>query len=107
MELSIIIITFYWLQTDPTANLEECVVSILIAIVRHSPSCANAVLKCERLIQAIVDRFTVNNLEIRTSMIKSVKLFKVSHILTSFYRLLHLFYFPYYVYVISYFHVCN
>lgn len=67
----------YLLETDPTAALEECIVSILIAIVRHSPSCANAVLKCERLIQTIVQRFTVGNFEIRSSMIKSVKLFKV------------------------------
>jgi hypothetical protein len=67
------------LQTDPSAVLEECVVSILIAIARHSPSCANAVLKCERLIQTIVQRFTVGSFEIRSSMIKSVKLLKVSH----------------------------
>ncbi|KAK2429432.1 transcriptional elongation regulator MINIYO [Trifolium repens] len=67
----------YLLETDPSAALEECVVSILIAIARHSPSCANAVLKCERLIQTIVQRFTVGNFEIRSSMIKSVKLLKV------------------------------
>ncbi|PNY05414.1 RNA polymerase II-associated protein [Trifolium pratense] len=67
----------YLLENDPSAALEECVVSILIAIARHSPSCANAVLKCERLIQTIVQRFTVGNFEIRSSMIKSVKLLKV------------------------------
>ncbi|XP_012568335.1 transcriptional elongation regulator MINIYO isoform X2 [Cicer arietinum] len=67
----------YLLETDPTAALEEYIVSILIAIVRHSPSCANAVLKCERLIQTIVQRFTVGSFEIRSSMIKSVKLLKV------------------------------
>ncbi|KAL1356044.1 hypothetical protein HN51_008020 [Arachis hypogaea] len=67
----------YLLETDPTTTLEECIISILIAIVRHSPSCANAVLNCERLIQTIVKRFTVNNLEIRWSMIKSVNLMKV------------------------------
>ncbi|XP_057448078.1 transcriptional elongation regulator MINIYO [Lotus japonicus] len=67
----------YLLETDPSAALEECVISILIAIVRHSPSCANAVLKCQRLIQTIVHRFTVDNIEIRSSMIKSVKLLKV------------------------------
>ncbi|KAI5437929.1 hypothetical protein KIW84_023888 [Lathyrus oleraceus] len=64
-------------ETDPSASLEEYIVSILIAIVRHSPSCANAVLRCERLVQTIVQRFTVGNFEIRSSMIKSVKLLKV------------------------------
>ena len=59
-------------------TLEESIISILIAIARHSPTCANAVLKCERLVQTIVNRFTADNFEIRSSMIKSVRLFKVS-----------------------------
>ncbi|XP_027359785.1 transcriptional elongation regulator MINIYO [Abrus precatorius] len=67
----------YLLETDPTTALEECIISILIAIARHSPTCANAILKCERLIQIIVNRFTIDNLEIRFSMIKSVRLLKV------------------------------
>ncbi|KAK7275000.1 hypothetical protein RIF29_16106 [Crotalaria pallida] len=67
----------YLLETDPTAFLEECIISILIAIARHSPSCANAVLNCQRLIQTIVHRFTVEKFEIRSSMIKSVNLLKV------------------------------
>ncbi|CAK8540403.1 unnamed protein product [Lathyrus sativus] len=67
----------YLLETDPSASLEEYIVSILIAIARHSPSCANAVLRCERLVHTIVQRFTVGNFEIRSSMIKSVKLLKV------------------------------
>ncbi|KAK7407444.1 hypothetical protein VNO78_09377 [Psophocarpus tetragonolobus] len=67
----------YVLETDPTTALEECIISILIAIARHSPTCANAVLKCERLIQTIVNRFTADNFEIRSSMIRSVRLLKV------------------------------
>ncbi|CAL0315255.1 unnamed protein product [Lupinus luteus] len=67
----------YLLETDPTAALEECIFSILIAIARHSPSCANAVLNCQRLIQTIVHIFTVEKLEPRSSMIKSVILLKV------------------------------
>nr|KYP69801.1 RNA polymerase II-associated protein 1 [Cajanus cajan] len=67
----------YLLETDPTTALEECIISILIAIARHSPTCANAVLKCERLIKTIVNRFTADNFEIRSSMIKSVRLLKV------------------------------
>ncbi|KAK7307038.1 hypothetical protein VNO77_39743 [Canavalia gladiata] len=67
----------YLLETDPTTALEECIISILIAIARHSPTCANAVLKCERLLDTVVNRFTVGNFEIQSSMIKSVKLLKV------------------------------
>ncbi|ESW25480.1 hypothetical protein PHAVU_003G039700 [Phaseolus vulgaris] len=67
----------YLLETDPMTTLEESIISILIAIARHSPTCANAVLKCERLVQTIVNRFTADNFEIRSSMIKSVRLFKV------------------------------
>lgn len=66
-----------WLQADPTAALEEYIMSILIAIARHSPSCANAILDCQRLIQTVVQRFSVDSMEIRPSMIKSVGLFKV------------------------------
>ncbi|KAL3037296.1 hypothetical protein AAZX31_01G058600 [Glycine max] len=67
----------YLLEKDPTTALEECIISILIAIARHSPTCANAVLKCERLVQTIVNRFTADNFELRSSMTKSVKLLKV------------------------------
>ncbi|KAI9105029.1 hypothetical protein K1719_022745 [Acacia pycnantha] len=67
----------YLLETDPIAATEECIMSMLVAIARHSPSCANAVLNCQRLIQTVVQRFAVDNMEIRPSMIKSVGLFKV------------------------------
>ncbi|XP_027910836.1 transcriptional elongation regulator MINIYO isoform X1 [Vigna unguiculata] len=67
----------YLLETDPTTALEECIISILTALARHSPTCANAVLKCERLVQTIVNRFTSDNFEIRSSMIRSVRLLKV------------------------------
>ncbi|KAJ7947245.1 Transcriptional elongation regulator MINIYO [Quillaja saponaria] len=67
----------YLLETDPTAALEECIILVLLALARHSPFCANAIMKCERLIQTIVHRFTVNNMEIQSSMIKSISLFKV------------------------------
>ncbi|KAG5051556.1 hypothetical protein JHK87_003754 [Glycine soja] len=67
----------YLLETDPTTALEECIISVLIAIARHSPTCANAVLKCERLVQTIANRYTAENFEIRSSMIRSVRLLKV------------------------------
>ncbi|KAJ7968850.1 Transcriptional elongation regulator MINIYO [Quillaja saponaria] len=73
--MKIIVRLRYLLETDPTAALEECIISILIVIARHSPLFANAIMKCERLIQIIVHRFT-NNIEIQPSMIKSVSLLK-------------------------------
>ncbi|GER50215.1 RNA polymerase II-associated protein [Striga asiatica] len=69
----------YLLETDPAAPLEECLITILIAIARHSPTCAAAILDCERLVQTIVNRFTSNEqMEINFSKIKSVALLKVS-----------------------------
>lgn len=66
-------------QTDPAAPLEECLVSILVAIARHSPTCAAAVLDCERLVQTVAGRFASNDqMEINSCKIKSVTLFKVS-----------------------------
>lgn len=67
----------YLLETDPTTALEESIVSILLAIARHSPTCANAVLKCARLIQTILNRFSASNFEIQSSMIRTVRLLKV------------------------------
>ncbi|KAF8406781.1 hypothetical protein HHK36_008873 [Tetracentron sinense] len=68
----------YLLENDPTVALEECLISILIGLARHSPTCANAIIKCQRLVQTVVDRFTnKDRMEIRPSKIKSVTLLKV------------------------------
>ncbi|KAK4788881.1 hypothetical protein SAY86_020200 [Trapa natans] len=68
----------YLLETDPSPVLEERLISILIAIARHSPAGANAIMECPRLIQVIVERFTsMRNIEINLSKIKSVTLVKV------------------------------
>ncbi|XP_059653903.1 transcriptional elongation regulator MINIYO [Cornus florida] len=68
----------YLLETDPSAALEEGIISILIAIARHSPTCANAIMKCPRLVQTVVDRFTMKDqMEVHPAKIKSVTLLKV------------------------------
>lgn len=68
----------YLLETDPAPSLEECILSVLIAIARHSPTCANAVWKCERLVQTIVDRFSGKDMvELQPSKIKSVTVLRV------------------------------
>ena len=72
-------------QTDPSAVLEECVISILVAIARHSPTCADAIMKCQRLVQTVVDRFTTKELmEANPSKIKSVTLLRVSNFMLFF-----------------------
>lgn len=69
---------FVWFQSNPTAALEEYILSILTAIARHSPKCANAIMICERLLQTVVSRFIAkDNIEIQPSKIKSVRLLKV------------------------------
>ncbi|XP_057769176.1 transcriptional elongation regulator MINIYO [Salvia miltiorrhiza] len=68
----------YLLETDPAAPLEECLISILVALARHSPTCAAAVLDCGRLVQTVAGRFASNEqMKINSSKIKSVTLFKV------------------------------
>ncbi|KAH6824342.1 hypothetical protein C2S53_005742 [Perilla frutescens var. hirtella] len=68
----------YLLETDPDAPLEECLISILVSIARHSPICASAVLDCGRLVQTVAGRFASNEqMEINFCKIKSVTLFKV------------------------------
>ncbi|KAL0401081.1 UNVERIFIED_CONTAM: Transcriptional elongation regulator MINIYO [Sesamum latifolium] len=68
----------YLLETDPAAPLEECLISILIAISRHSPTCAAAVMDCGRLVQIVASRFaSKEQMEINSCKIKSVMLLKV------------------------------
>lgn len=68
----------YLLESDPSAALEECLISILVAIARHSPTCADAIMKCDRLVQVIVHRFTTkDHMGVDFSKIKSVILVKV------------------------------
>ncbi|XP_021849655.1 transcriptional elongation regulator MINIYO isoform X2 [Spinacia oleracea] len=68
----------YLLEIEPTMALEECILSILVAVARHSLTCANAIWKCERLVQTIVNKFTMKDaLELQASKIKSVALLRV------------------------------
>ncbi|KZV20255.1 hypothetical protein F511_25524 [Dorcoceras hygrometricum] len=68
----------YLMETDPSAPLEECLISILIALARHSPTCADAIMNCERLVQTVAYRFTLKeHMEFNPCKIKCVKLIKV------------------------------
>ncbi|KAM1483174.1 hypothetical protein TB2_034606 [Malus domestica] len=68
----------YVLESDPMAALEEYTISILIAIARHSPKCAVAIMNCERLLETIISRFIAKDtVDIQPSKIKSVRFLKV------------------------------
>ncbi|XP_021903655.1 LOW QUALITY PROTEIN: transcriptional elongation regulator MINIYO [Carica papaya] len=68
----------YLLETEPTAALQECLISMLVAIARHSPTCGSAIMKCRRLVHTVVHRFNANSsAEICSSQIRSVRLLKV------------------------------
>nr|XP_023888217.1 transcriptional elongation regulator MINIYO [Quercus suber] len=68
----------YLLETDLTIALEECIISILVGIARHSPAGATAIMKCQRLVETVVRRFTMkDNIQIHPSKIISVTLLKV------------------------------
>ncbi len=73
-----------WLQTDPTTALEECIISILVGIARHSPTGANAIMKCQRLVETVICRFTTkDNTEIHPSKVKSVTLLKLANVIVN------------------------
>ncbi|XP_038985186.1 transcriptional elongation regulator MINIYO [Phoenix dactylifera] len=68
----------YLMEMDPLPTLQECLVSVLVALARHSPTCADAIIRCPRLIRTIIDMFTKQSMvEIHPSHIKAVILLKV------------------------------
>ncbi|XP_078432116.1 RPAP1-like, carboxy-terminal protein isoform X2 [Wolffia australiana] len=68
----------YLLEVEPLPSLEECLLAILAALARHSPTSATAVMNCPRLIETIVGRFTQHSsLNIYPAMIKSVLLLRI------------------------------
>lgn len=63
---------------DPLQTLEDYLVSILIALARHSPQSADAILRCRRLIPTVIKMFTKQgSAEIQPSQIKATALLKV------------------------------
>lgn len=79
--------SFKWFQTDLTTALEECIISILVGIARHSPAGAIAIMKCQRLVETVIRRFTMkDNIQIHPSKIISVTLLKVSDFITFFWE---------------------
>ncbi|CAH2075804.1 unnamed protein product [Thlaspi arvense] len=69
---------YHLLETEPTAALEDSLISVTIAIARHSPKCTSAILKYPKFVEIIVERFKLNKrMEVLPSQINSVRLLKV------------------------------
>uniref|UniRef100_A0A1J3GAH0 RNA polymerase II-associated protein 1 n=1 Tax=Noccaea caerulescens TaxID=107243 RepID=A0A1J3GAH0_NOCCA len=69
---------YHLLETEPTAALEDSLVSVTTAIARHSPKCTTAILKYPKFVQAIVKGFKLNKkMDVLPSQINSVRLLKV------------------------------
>ncbi|KAG7539741.1 RNA polymerase II-associated protein 1 N-terminal [Arabidopsis thaliana x Arabidopsis arenosa] len=69
---------YHLLETEPTAALEDSIISITIAIARHSPKCTTAILKYPKFVQTIVKSFKLNKrMDVLPSQINSVRLLKV------------------------------
>ncbi|AQL04127.1 transcriptional elongation regulator MINIYO isoform X2 [Zea mays] len=68
----------FLLEMDPSPALEDYLVSVLVALARHSPQSADAILNCPRLIQSVT-KLLINqgSMEIRSSQIRGVTLLKV------------------------------
>ncbi|CAN6201272.1 unnamed protein product [Urochloa humidicola] len=68
----------FLLEMDPSPVLEDYLVSILVALARHSPQSADAILHCPRLIESVTKLLSKQgSMEIRSSQIKGVTLLKV------------------------------
>ena len=78
IRMGILLRIHYLLETDPTVALEECMISTPIAIAKNSPTCANAIIKCERLVHTLIGRFAEKDkIGVYPFKIKSVTLLKV------------------------------
>uniref|UniRef100_A0ACD5UGC2 Uncharacterized protein n=1 Tax=Avena sativa TaxID=4498 RepID=A0ACD5UGC2_AVESA len=66
------------LEMDPPPILKDYLVSILVALARHSPQSADAILNCTKLIQNVVKLLDKQgSTEIHSSQIRVVTLLKV------------------------------
>lgn len=67
----------YLLEMEPIPALVECLVSMLIGLARHSPTCANAIVQCPRLIQNVVNILTRQGMMELPCQIKAITILKV------------------------------
>ncbi|KAJ3692004.1 hypothetical protein LUZ60_012354 [Juncus effusus] len=70
----------FLLEMDPVQNMEETPVSMLVALARHSPQSADAILRCPNLVQTVAKILRNYNSTaeiIRPAQIKVLVLFKI------------------------------
>ena len=69
---------------DPPPILKDYLVSILVALARHSPQSADAILNCTKLVQSVVKLLDKQgSMEIHLSQIRVVTLLKVYLLLSN------------------------
>lgn len=69
----------YILEVDQLAAAEEPCLSVIISLARHSPTAADAILKCPRLLDTITQRYIIQqaDLKVEPIQVKAVRLLKV------------------------------
>lgn len=69
----------YILEVDQLAAAEEPCLSVIISLARHSPTGADAILKCPRLLDTITQRYIIQqaHLKVEPIQVKAVRLLKV------------------------------
>ncbi|KAK8940043.1 hypothetical protein KSP40_PGU018533 [Platanthera guangdongensis] len=67
----------YLLEMEPIPALVESLLSVLIGLARHSPTCANAIIQCPRLIQNVVNILTRQGMMELACQIKAITMIKV------------------------------
>ena len=65
------------MQVDRLLAAEDSLFGILIALARHSPTAADAVMKCPRLMDTIMQLFVQDGTFTWPSRAKAIKLLKV------------------------------
>ncbi|KAL0904011.1 hypothetical protein M5K25_026080 [Dendrobium thyrsiflorum] len=61
----------------PIPALVECLLSLLIGLARHSPTCSNAIFECPRLIQNVVSILTRQGMMELPCQIKAITVLKI------------------------------
>lgn len=69
----------YILEVDQLAAAEEPCLSVIISLARHSPTSADAIVKCPRLLDTIFHRYIIEQADLKVGhiQVKAVHLLKV------------------------------
>lgn len=71
----------FWTQVERLSSADEHLLYVVIAVSRHSPAAAKAVMKCPRLMDSIIQRFLLTdedlNSGLRPAHTNAIRLLKV------------------------------